>query len=937
MGHVSSKIITSEAEKVYNDLDTKNRGYITVMDLMLYNHGANKRKAKFLQRVLQHIYSESMIKECKLPKQEFLDLFVAKATTERKLFNRPISRSRSTNTLLYNIKKNRPAMRSEANLNSLLSHYMSRETVSADIIHHIRDINFDATNKEIGMLSQFGLNSRSSLHIIYKPEFFTETVTKQFATGDDILRIIDYLSAAGIDVGRTLGSTFRDMLHYPDLDTDPKLDCEQEHVEIDVKKQKKETRNNIASLVMREYDYTNTGYLNEHEFSHFMREIRKEVEAHQIFLGTNICCIGQYITGKTLGFGRGGIVKIAIHKSFLTNEKSKRFSSSKKRSLSSELSMGDSKGYASTKSTTPHLYHRTIEATNATHWSKAKIERRYKHKDKQPNLSTQSCLKLPTGTIFDTLSPALDNENARSNIVPISLQIPSRPVTSKSEPVTGRSTISQSSQAINPDDTLTSAQVALKLIPDKPTPSLFSTLSPTMTKKRLPSKRNRTTSSDTKGDTDGSSTEWRDPSNIFDPSSEAVPCPEPVALERLSGHKNIVELIDSFVYSDMKGNEWTAMALTLCGGGSLKEYRENTLVTEPMARYFFFQIMSAVLYMHLHGIAHMDLRLENCLLDNNGCVRLCDFGNAMSFNIDEDSRKVMDTVRRGMIAGTLAHMPPEMLLLQSNYSATKVDIWCCGLILYELLTAKPAFNVAKYSDGNYSDTELSKKICTNICNMNYEALGFNYSAEARDLCAKMMSYNPSERPDAHEILYHPWLNREMIKPALAKGILILDPAPPIMTVQQHLEQLLSLENIEVKKPKDKKQNQQPVRLICTHKATSVVFLVSGETIHSCDKLNNDNIELGCLYDIMQSASGGTVAENEYIRRIQTHETVFKLTFYLKAGLIWEFQRLFRRIRYYMLNAFADSDKTKSLTPLTSSVIDDTPACVRLEGREGVVT
>lgn len=931
MGHVSSKIITAEAERVYSSLDVKNRGYITVMDLMLYNHGANRRKAKFLQKVLQHIYSESMIKEYKLPKQEFLDLFVEKAISERRLFNRPILCSRSVDNLCSYAKKDKSTSRNEANLNSLLSHYVNGETVSADIIHHIRDITSDATNKEVGMLSQFGLNSRSSLHIIYKPEFFTETVTKQFATGDDISRIIDYLSAAGIDVGRTLGSTFRDMIHRPDPD------CDQEIEKADAKE--KEGENNIASLVMREYDYTNTGYLNEHEFSHFMREIRKEVEAHQIFLGTNIRYIGQYITGKTLGFGRGGIVKIAIHRDFLTNEKTKRFSSSKKGSLSSELNMVDSKGYILAKNTTPRVPHKNIDIIDTAPWPQTKSRHSRRKKSKQLNMSTQSCVKLPTDNVFDTPSSVMDDEKMRSNIVPTSLQMPTKPVTSKSEPVIGRSTVSQSSHAINQDDTLASAQVALKLIPDKPTPGLLSTLSPTMTKRRLTTKRNKTVSSDTKGDTDGSSTECKDPSNNFDTSSEAVPCSEPVALERLTGHRNIVELIDRFVYVDMNGNEWTAMALTLCGGGSLKEYRANTLVTEPMARYFFSQIISAVLYMHLHGIAHMDLRLENCLLDNNGCVRLCDFGNAMSFSVDEDSRQITDTVRRGMVAGTLTNMPPEMLLLQSNYSARKVDVWCCGLILYELLTAKPAFSVTKYADNNYSDTELSKKICSNICNMNYEALGFNYSAEARDLCSKMMSYDPSERPDVCEILQHPWLNRDMIKPALAKGILILDPAPPIATVQQHLEQLLSLENIETKKPKDKKQNQQPVRLICTHKATSVVFLVSGETIRSCDKLNNDDIELGYLYDIMQSASGGTVAENEYIRRIQTHETVVKLTFYLKAGLIWEFQRLFRRIRYCMLNAFADSDsdRKENITPLTSSVIDDTPACVRIEGREGPVT
>ncbi|EFO63374.1 Kinase [Giardia lamblia P15] len=928
MGHVSSKIILSEAERVYNSLDIRNRGYITVMDLMLCHHGANKRKAKFLQKVLQHIYSESMTKEYKLSKEHFLELFVAKATSEKKMSNRAILCNRFTENFNHGAKKHRPTTHADTDLNSLWSYYADNGSVSANIIHHIRSVASDTTNKEAGMLSQFGLNSRSSLHVIYKPEFFTETVTKQFATGDDLSRIIDYLSAAGIDVGLTLGSSFRDMIHPSESG------CEQGFEEATDKEKgedKEKKEHHVASLVMREYDYTNTGYLNEHEFSHFIQAIRREVEAHQIFLGTNIRYIGQYITGKTLGFGRGGIVKIAIHKSFLTTDKIRRFSSTRKGTLGPETGMVVNKSYTSAKNLSPYMPTKGASMVEAELWPRSKTKSGRKQNNRKSDASTHSCAKLSVDNILDMPSMTLDVERTQSDAVSTNLQMPA---ISTSEFAT-----TQPIQQINQDDMLASAQVALKLIPSKPVSSLLSTLAPTVMRKRTGTRKTKAVSSDAKIETDGSSTECKDSSTNFDTSREAVPCSEPVALERLTGHQNIVELMDKFVYVDTKSNKWTAMALTLCGGGSLKEYRANTVVTEPMARYFFSQIMSAVLYMHLHGVAHMDLRLENCLLDNNGCVRICDFGNAMSFSIDEESKQVVDTVRRGMVAGTLAHMPPEMLLLQSDYSATKVDIWCCGLILYELLTAKPAFNVVKPMDGNHSDTELSKKLCSNICNMNYEALGFNYSAEARDLCSRMMSYDALERPDAYEILLHPWLQQEMIKPALAKGILILDPAPPVVTVQQHLEQLLSLENIEAKKPKDKKQNQQLIRLICSHKPTSVIFLISGETIHSSDKLNNDDIKLGYLYDILQSASGGTVAENEYIRRIQTHETVFKLTFYLKAGLIWEFQRLFRRIRYCMLNAFASTatDDKATTNSVTSSAVDDTPVCVRVDGRGGLVT
>lgn len=48
-------------------------------------------------------------------------------------------------------------------------------------------------------------------------------------------------------------------------------------------------------------------------------------------------------------------------------------------------------------------------------------------------------------------------------------------------------------------------------------------------------------------------------------------------------------------------------------------------------------------------------------------------------------------MRAGTIAGTLAHMAPEMVESVEDFSAEAVDIYSLGLILYELLTKKKAF------------------------------------------------------------------------------------------------------------------------------------------------------------------------------------------------------------------------------------------------------
>ena len=132
----------------------------------------------------------------------------------------------------------------------------------------------------------------------------------------------------------------------------------------------------------------------------------------------------------------------------------------------------------------------------------------------------------------------------------------------------------------------------------------------------------------------------------------------------------------------------------------------------------------------------MDLRLQNILLDNDCGVRLCDYGNAISWDGMED-----DLVKAGTIAGTLSRMAPEMLNMNENFSAIKADIWCLGLILFELLTSKPLFN-----------SKDEQNLIAKIIQGDFEPLGLGFSQEARILCSDMLSLNPLERPTCEEIL-----------------------------------------------------------------------------------------------------------------------------------------------------------------------------------------
>jgi serine/threonine protein kinase len=93
----------------------------------------------------------------------------------------------------------------------------------------------------------------------------------------------------------------------------------------------------------------------------------------------------------------------------------------------------------------------------------------------------------------------------------------------------------------------------------------------------------------------------------------------------------------------------------------------------------FRQMVSTVSWMHSHGVAHLDLSLENTMLasvnEHQVIVKLIDFGLAKHFKLNERfSEKV----------GKEGYMAPEVYA-KKGYLPEKADIWCLGVMLYMML------------------------------------------------------------------------------------------------------------------------------------------------------------------------------------------------------------------------------------------------------------
>lgn len=93
------------------------------------------------------------------------------------------------------------------------------------------------------------------------------------------------------------------------------------------------------------------------------------------------------------------------------------------------------------------------------------------------------------------------------------------------------------------------------------------------------------------------------------------------------------------------------------------------------------QLLSGLEHCHNNGILHRDIKCSNLLIDNEGNLRIADFGLASFF--DPECKKPM-TSR----VITLWYRPPE-LLLGATYYGVGVDLWSAGCILAELFAGKP--------------------------------------------------------------------------------------------------------------------------------------------------------------------------------------------------------------------------------------------------------
>jgi serine/threonine protein kinase len=234
-------------------------------------------------------------------------------------------------------------------------------------------------------------------------------------------------------------------------------------------------------------------------------------------------------------------------------------------------------------------------------------------------------------------------------------------------------------------------------------------------------------------------------------------------------HPNIVKLLDvgiddTHVYPIL---EWVMHDLA----GII--YDRQIALNHAQLKGWMYQILSAVEYIHKNNILHRDIKPSNILVNQDGTIKLADFGLSRRVNPDEVNPRYTNKVV------TIWYRAPELLLGDVQYTSA-IDIWAVGCILGELLNQKPLFP----SENPIEVLSMIFQLCgtpesrwKDACKLPYWKVlkpkklriphfkeqfsrFVEHVPEVVDLLQRMLELDPKKRITATEALKHPWFHSE---------------------------------------------------------------------------------------------------------------------------------------------------------------------------------
>ncbi|OWF37474.1 serine/threonine-protein kinase N2-like isoform X1 [Mizuhopecten yessoensis] len=159
-------------------------------------------------------------------------------------------------------------------------------------------------------------------------------------------------------------------------------------------------------------------------------------------------------------------------------------------------------------------------------------------------------------------------------------------------------------------------------------------------------------------------------------------------VESLMSEKRIFEVINAMrhpllvnLFACFQTEDHVIFVMEYACGGDLMMHIHSDVFTEPRTVFYAGCVVLGLQYLHEHNIVYRDLKLDNLLLDQDGYLKIADFG------LCKEGMAYGD--RTSTFCGTPEFLAPEVLT-ETSYTRS-VDWWGLGVLIFEMLVGESPF------------------------------------------------------------------------------------------------------------------------------------------------------------------------------------------------------------------------------------------------------